>query len=104
MLRLSWERRADFTSLQGGAHNLRGERDDAFATTQGFVMKPSNIAVRMEPAGLTAEQPPPDTVPRLTLEVLMAREPAPVRRPRRSAFGQRSIVIRDQGFAPFRVR
>jgi hypothetical protein len=66
---------------------------------QGDVMKSSNLALRLDDEQVQpARTAKKDYVP-------PAEEPAgPARpRPRRSP-GFRSIVIRDQGFAPFRVR
>jgi hypothetical protein len=62
-------------------------------------MKSSNLALRLDDDEALLERTPrKDDVP-------TAQEvPKPVvRRPRRS-LGFRSIVVRDQGFAPFRVR
>jgi hypothetical protein len=99
--RLSWHRRADFTGLQGRARILRCEREIALATTQGLVMKPSNLALQIEPPELAAVAPP-ETVPRLVLELLKEREPQAARR-RRGSAGHRAIVIRDHGLSAFRV-
>ena len=60
-------------------------------------MKSSNLAWRIEPRedALAAQPPPPE------LEQRRDESPPPRARP---SFERRTIEIRDQGFAPFRVR
>jgi len=61
-------------------------------------MKSSNLAWRIEPREAAPASPaatPPQHEPR------REEAPPPRARPR---FGHRTIEIRDQGFAPFRVR
>jgi hypothetical protein len=71
----------------------------AFAT-QGILMPMSNTAVRMEYAAPDLLSEPPRPV----LRVITNNAPIEVRdvRPRRS-LDSYTIVIRDQGFRPFRV-
>lgn len=66
-------------------------------------MKSSNLAWRLDDAAEQAAAP--DAPPRLALQVLAAEQAGrslpPARR--RRSFDERTIVIRDQGFRPFRV-
>jgi hypothetical protein len=57
-------------------------------------MKSSNLARRIEPA---------DEIPVVKDERQQAAPASPPQRPR-PRLERRTIVIRDQGFAPFRVR
>ena len=61
-------------------------------------MKSPNLARRIEPDTEPAESPP---APAVMPAVLIDEVERPRARPR---FERRTIEIRDQGFAPFRVR
>jgi hypothetical protein len=61
-------------------------------------MKSSNLARRTETYESPEQAPRPDAA----AEARRDRADADTRR--RTAFGHRTIEIRDQGFAPFRVR
>jgi hypothetical protein len=82
---------------------LRSGRTER-SPSKEIVMKSSNLALRLED-----DQPRPwhgvtwEHVPAVHEPSVHAPADRAVRRPRRS-LEFRSIVIRDQGFAPFRVR
>jgi hypothetical protein len=74
--------------------NLRGEHEER----KGVVMKSSNLAWRIEP--LEA----PSATELLRSEMLEPNGSPQARRRPRPRFERRTIELRDQGFAPFRVR
>jgi hypothetical protein len=66
-------------------------------------MKSSNLAYRMDRDD--AEIPAPDIpAPQTTARHRIEARAAQKRARQRASFGFRAIVIRDQGFRPFRVR